>query len=73
MPGPAGREVAIKALAGERVLTAAQAKAYDAGVGGGGRSVTNTFAPTYNGILDAEEASALANAEWSWRMSLEPA
>jgi len=37
------------------------------------RSVTNTFAPTYNGILDAEEASALANAEWSWRMSLEPA
>lgn len=40
---------------------------------GAGTAKAYTFAPTYNGILDAEEASALANAEWSWRMSLEPA
>lgn len=71
VPGARGDEVVIKALAGERVLTSAQAQAYEGAMASAAGGYT--FAPTYNGILDAEEASALANAEWSWRMSLEPA
>lgn len=68
--GTPGQEVLIKALAGERVLSPTQTRAYDAATGAGGPGSGYTFAPTYNGILDPYEASAIANAEWGWRLTL---